>query len=229
MPSLQENVAKIAAYYAAQAPEFDEIVGFGSTRREQMFEPLKAMYLQAFKGAKVLELACGTGYWTSILASTAESVLATDVNPELVQLTQQRIASLPNARCQVADAYSLEGITEKFSGAFANFWLSHVPKKMLRPFLDTLHSRLQPGALVQFADHLDTAGYRSLASSGRRVDEHGDVYEERRLSDGRHFETIKNFPEETELRAHLEEIADEITYTEVSSLWVLFYRVKSKQ
>lgn len=49
----------------------------------------------------------------------ARGVLATDIHPELVEATRQRVKSFPNVRCQVADAYSLKAVNECFSRAFA--------------------------------------------------------------------------------------------------------------
>ena len=42
-------------------------------------------------GMRVLELGCGTGFWTEQLAATANSVMATDINPEVMKLLKMRI------------------------------------------------------------------------------------------------------------------------------------------
>lgn len=224
MAHQQDNVQRVAAYYAAQADEYEEISGIGTDLFENTFARLKKLYQNRFAGLDVLELACGTGYWTAVLATTAKSVLATDVNPELVALSGKKLASVPNVRCEVASAYSLDSVNGTFSAAFAHFWLSHVPKKKLRSFLETLNARLRPDALVMFADLLE---YQPKWGQ-RRVDEHGDLYEDRMLRDGRRFETIKNFPTEKELTGALRGIANEIEYTiyRPENIWAVFYRVK---
>ncbi|MDY6945535.1 MAG: class I SAM-dependent methyltransferase, partial [Pseudomonadota bacterium] len=134
-------------------------------------------------------------------------------------------------RCQVADAYALDAIDGEFSAAFAHYWWSHMPKQLCQPFLESLHRRLRPGAVVSFTDNLPyEAGWVK-----RRVDEHGDIYEERSLRDGSCFETIKNFPSQAELAALLEGVADSMTYTEhqigntadgPSRLWTVTYRLR---
>jgi SAM-dependent methyltransferase len=225
MPSLQENIASIAKFYATLASEFDDMSGFGSEQVEQMYAPLKEKYLAAFKDRDVLEVACGTGYWTTVLARTARSVFATDINPEQVEITRSKVQSFHNVRCQVASAYTLEAVPGDFSGAFAHFWWSHVPSQKLRSFLETLREHLQPGALVIFADSVAPPRYEAK----RRVDEHGDTYEERTLRDGRRLETLKNFPAETDLRRALDGVADDIVYEEVAAMWVLSYRSRPKQ
>ena len=69
----------------------------------------------------------------------------------------------------------------------------------------------------------------------RRVDEHGDIYEERTLRDGARFETIKNFVSESEFKELLSDVADDISYVEhdtgngahePSHLWTLSYQLK---
>ena len=149
MPSLEDNIARVAAYYAARAPEYHETTGYDLERVDARFARVKAFYQTAFKGHNVLEIACGTGYWTRIVAGTADSVLATDIHPELVDATRQRSISLPNVQCQVADAYRLDTVAGTFSGAFAQFWWSHIPRDRRKAFLDTLHARLEPGALIK--------------------------------------------------------------------------------
>lgn len=231
MPSLEENIARVAAYYAARAPEYHETTGYGLERVDTGYARLKAFYQGAFAGRDVLEIACGTGYWTEAIAATAHRVVATDIHPELVEATRRRLEPYAHARSQVADAYTLATVTESFSGAFAQYWWSHIPRKMRKPFLDVLHSKLRPGARIIFADN---AEYQASWVQ-RRVDEHGDIYEERSLRDGSHFETIKNFVSEAEFRELLTDVAEDIAYVEhdtgngahePSHLWTLSYRLK---
>jgi SAM-dependent methyltransferase len=231
MPSLEENMARVAAYYAARAPEYHETTGYGLERVDTGYARLKDLYRAAFQGRDVLEIACGTGYWTEAIATTARTVVATDIHPDLVDATRKRLEPYPHARCQVADAYMLDTVAGSFSGAFAQYWWSHIPRKMRRPFLDVLHSKLRPGARVMFADN---AEYQASWVQ-RRVDEHGDIYEERTLRDGSRFETIKNFVSESEFKELLADVADDITYVEhdtgngahePSHLWTLSYQLK---
>ena len=67
-------------------------------------------------------------------------------------------------------------------------------------FLNVLHARLEPGALVVFTDNRYVEG-SSLPIT--REDADGNTYQERRLRDGTEYEVLKNFPEEAELRSLL--------------------------
>jgi protein-L-isoaspartate O-methyltransferase len=231
MPSLKENVARVAEYYAARAHEYHETTGYDDTQTDAGYAALKAAHQAAFKGLDVIEIACGTGYWTEVIAQTARSVLATDIHAQLIEITRQRLKSLPHVRCQIADAYTLATVDGTFSGAFAQYWWSHIPKAMRSTFLHALHAKLRPGAFVCFTDNLE---YQADWVK-RRVDEHGDVYEERRLRDGSCFETIKNFPTEAEFAALLAGVAEDLRFVEhragpladpTSHLWSVSYRLK---
>lgn len=220
MPTLQENIEEVAKYYAKLAPEYDHLAEFEKRSASQILVPLREEYQSALRGRRVLEIACGTGNWTGVLAEVCESVLATDVNPEMLETTRRKLQSAPNVRYQLADAYSLSDVEQGFSGAFAHFWWSHVPRKKAVQFLETLHSHLEPGAVVLFVDSLHYPGKR-------RVDEHGDTYEERSLRDGRSYETIKNFPTEQELRALIDGKGEVLAYREHPEhvVWSLLYKL----
>ncbi|MFC4313711.1 class I SAM-dependent methyltransferase [Steroidobacter flavus] len=230
MPSMEENVARVAAYYQARAHEYHETTGYHRDNVDAGYARLKEQHQAAFAGHDVLEIACGTGYWTAVIAATARSVVATDVHTELVQATSERLRRFPNVRCQVADAYTLDTVQETFSAAFAQYWWSHIPRAMCPVFLRALHSKLRPGAFVSFSDNLE---YQAEWVK-RRVDEHGDNYEERSLRDGTRFETVKNFPTKAEFEALLDGVAEDVTFLEQevgdidgpARLWTVSYRLK---
>lgn len=223
MTSLEETIAKVTAFYSNHAPYFHQ-VAYADGHSEWKHARLKEAYRAAFAGHAVLEIAAGSGYWTEAVASTAKHVLATDVHENLVAVIRQRLQALPNVGCQVADAYSLAGVAGSFTAAFAQYWWSHIPKRKLQGFLDTLHAKLQPGALVFFSDDL----LYHIEGMTRRTDDYGDIHERRPMRDGTHAETLKNFPTEQELIQLLEGVADDITYQEYEPehIWTLSYRLR---
>ncbi|RPI69055.1 MAG: class I SAM-dependent methyltransferase [Geobacteraceae bacterium] len=80
-----------------------------------------------FTGETVLEIACGTGYWTKFIAPSAAHIVAVDSAPETIRIAKERV---PEGIVQfvVGDAYALPVHLGEFSAAFAGFWFSHVPK-----------------------------------------------------------------------------------------------------
>jgi demethylmenaquinone methyltransferase/2-methoxy-6-polyprenyl-1,4-benzoquinol methylase len=217
--SLPDDVAR---YYAARAPMYDETAGYTDPEAEALREPIKARYRDIFAGRAVLEIACGAGYWTKVIAESAHFLLAVDIHPDLVAQAKARCAGLTNLQFEVADAYTLDGISPGFSAGFAQWWWSHVPRERLRTFLAALHGKLRPGALVLFVDQLPYPGFP------RRQDANGNTLEQRTLPDGRAFEIVKNFPTETELRAAVAGIADRVQYIKrpKEKSWELMYAVR---
>ena len=218
---LSEDVAR---YYEARAAEYDVSAGYANLLAEDVRAPIKRRYQQAFRGHDVLEIACGTGYWTEVISKTAKSVLATDVSPAMVNLARKKLASVRNVKFHAADAYSLDSVPTGFTAAFAHWWWSHVPKLRLKAFLAALHGKLKPGAFVLFVDQLPSA----YESKNRRQDAEGNLVEERVLDDGRSFLIVKNFPTEQEIRGALEGVAEDVHYEEhrEEHTWSVSYRTR---
>ena len=52
----------------------------------------------------VLELGCGTGYFTRELARSGADIVAVDVSPELLEIARAN-CSAPNVRYEIQNAY----------------------------------------------------------------------------------------------------------------------------
>lgn len=224
MAQPSDPVTETAEYYAARAPVYDETAGYSDLEAEELRISIKERFRSLFAGHKVLEIACGTGYWTPTIAEVAESVHAIDINPVVLSQAEERCRRFRNVTFQIADAYTLAEVPGGFSAAFGIFWWSHVPRERLRDFPGALHIRLEPGAFVLFRDQLPYDG------PSRRTDAHGNTLEERSLPDGRTFEIVKNFPTEEDLRDTLAGIADHVEYIERpdEKSWSVTYTVRSK-
>ncbi|MET0383949.1 MAG: class I SAM-dependent methyltransferase [Burkholderiaceae bacterium] len=197
-----------ARYYAARANEYDVSVGYGTPLLEAYLSPLKARLRAMLAGHEVLEVACGTGYWTWNAAQSAGSIVAVDADPTSVALASERLAPIASVRCALADAYKLDNIDESFTAAFSMFWWSHMPKAKIDRFLKALHARLVPGARVIFVDQLPYPH-----NEPRRFDDEGNLIEVRRLLTGETFEIVKNFPTEAELSQALSGFARTLDYS----------------
>ena len=178
----------IEEYYSERASVFDETSGYNDPEAEKLREPIKQRFREIFRGRNVLEIACGSGYWTAVIGQAAESVLAIDNNRSLLEQAQDRCCNQTNIHFQLADAYTLEGGPGGFNAAFGHGWWSHLPKKNIKTFLTALHSKLNPGALVLFNDQLPYDGFY------RKTDKAGNTLEQRILPNTRSFMIVKNFP-----------------------------------
>jgi demethylmenaquinone methyltransferase/2-methoxy-6-polyprenyl-1,4-benzoquinol methylase len=183
------------SYYAARAGEYDRV--YQKPERQADLRQIEQWLPSVLSGKRVLEVACGTGYWTQFIAPVASSLVAIDSAPENLRIAEQRVPA-GNVLFQVGDAYALARTDRKFSAAFAGFWFSHVPLDRQREFLRGLNSALEPGSKVVLLDNLFVEG-SSSAVSGR--DAQGNTYQSRKLSDGSTHRVLKNFPTEAQLRA----------------------------
>jgi SAM-dependent methyltransferase len=212
--------ATLVEYYTRRAGEYERI--YAKPERQEDLATLRALLKQWLAGHQVLEVACGTGYWTQMISESAASVLATDLNEETLEIARRKAYPKRNVEFQLADAWSLPNLSGNFTAGFAAFWWSHVPKQTIHVFVEALHRELSAGALVVFVDNNFVEGSSTPVA---RRDEAGNTFQKRRLDDGAEFEVLKNFPEEAELRGSVAGFADNIAVMELKYYWCLSYRL----
>ena len=208
----------MAGYYAERAAEYERI--YHKPERQADLRQLRDFVERAFADRQVFEVACGTGYWTEILSRSAGSVVATDINEEVLAIARSKPIDTRRTAFRRADAYTLPVEQQHFTGGLAVFWWSHVPKSRLTGFLRGFHRVLSPGARVVFIDNAYVEGSSTPIS---RTDEHGDTYQIRRLDYGSRHEVLKNFPTESELRAAVEDLATDVRVEFLQYYWILSY------
>jgi demethylmenaquinone methyltransferase/2-methoxy-6-polyprenyl-1,4-benzoquinol methylase len=214
---MADALAQMLAYYAARAPHYDAVYLKPERRRD--IAHLAAWLPACFRGRHVLEVACGTGFWTQLIAPAAVSIVATDLTAEPLALARAR-PNVGNVRFERVDAYALPAQLGEFDGAFAGLWFSHVPVERRRAFLDGLHDRLRPGARVVMIDN-SAVQCRELPII--ETDARGNTYQQRRLPDGSEHRVLKNFPTEAQLRALLPADAGEVEFCALENFWTLTY------
>lgn len=146
----------------------------------------------------VLDMACGTGFWTAKLARRAASVTALDGSAAM--LAGVEALGLPNVHPLRADLFDWHPPTQWDAVFFAN-WLAHVPELRFDAFWATVDAAMLPGGRAVVVD---------VASEERRIEEEVVEHEElgpitrRRLKDGRRYDVVKRYWEPDELLARLE-------------------------
>ena len=184
----------LVSYYARRAAEYERI--YAKPERQADLAALRARFGKLLAGKHVLELACGTGYWTEVIASRAAQVTAVDANEEVLQIA--RTKRYPENRVDFisGDCYSPPDSGRRHDALFAGHWWSHVPLGRMDAFLQTAVQSVAPGAMIAFFDNNYVAGSSTVVS---RRDTEGNSYQTRRLEDGSTHEVLKNFPAESEL------------------------------
>lgn len=210
--------ASMASYYAVRVQEYERI--YHKPERQDDLRRLCSLVESEFAGVDVFEVACGTGYWTEVLARSASSVHATDINDEVLAIARSKPIDTQRVIFRRDDAYALPDLSQRFTGGFSGFWWSHVPKARVQTFLRGFHRLLSPGARVMFIDNAYVEGSSTPIS---RTDEHGDSYQIRRLDDGSAHEVLKNFPTESELVSLVGGLASDVRVEFLRYYWVLSY------
>jgi SAM-dependent methyltransferase len=195
------DIAALERYYRLCAPEYEALYyREDSVRREEIGQISHAMN-DALHGRSVLEIACGTGFWTTRLSEVASSIVAIDSADEMLALARTKPRKSDRVRYVRADAYDLNSVAGEFNGALANFWLSHVPKRRIHGFLTALHARIGIGAHVFMADNVMLPAFGGVFVKPAGSD---DSFRIRTLSDGSEHRIIKNYYEADDLRGILE-------------------------
>jgi len=212
---------RMREYYAQRASIYERM--YHKPERQADLRAMEAWLADAFVGRRVLEVACGTGWWTPHGARAATSWLATDVNPETIAVAQAK-AMPPAVRFATVDAYRFAELgAQRFDAAFAGFWWSHVLRARLPAWLALLHERLDAGARVALLDNRYVEGSSTPLS---RRDADGNTYQLRTLDDGSTHEVLKNFPTRDEALAALGTRAHDVQWIEHAHYWTLSYTLR---
>ena len=222
--------ADLIRYYAQRAHQYERV--YHKPERQSDLRNLRELVASAFAGKRVLEVACGTGYWTEIIAPRAASVVALDINEEVLALARAKPIPIGKVTFLRGDAFALPKLPRGFDAALAGFWWSHISKSRLPLFLKDLHDALEPGAMVMFFDNAFVAGSSTPLSrndsDGNPVshrDAEGNTYQERVLDDGSRHQVIKNFPTADELRKSVAAFAKEVTVRFLTYYWIVTYKL----
>ena len=208
-------------YYAKRAAVYEQV--YDKPERQHELEWLRRRVPEIFAGRTVLEVACGTGYWTQFIARKAARVHACDINEAVLEIAREKPIPAGRASFFKADAVTLEGVPAGCDAAFAGFWWSHVKKSDLAKFIATLAAKLAPGSVVAILDNSYAEGSSTAIS---RRDAEGNTYQMRNLPGGEHYEVLKNFPTPEELAAAVRPVAREAHLESLTYYWLLVFTVR---
>lgn len=98
---------------------------------------------------RALEVGCGSGEFTRLLAARAGSVLAVDLSPEMIRLATQASSARANVEYVLGDFMRLPLPPEEFDCAVSLATLHHLP---LDEALPRLTAALRPGGVLVIHD-----------------------------------------------------------------------------
>ncbi|MFM2226564.1 MAG: hypothetical protein RJA07_2766 [Bacteroidota bacterium] len=210
----------LVSYYKDRAEEYEKI--YSKPERQEDLKTAATILQQIFADKQVLEIACGTGYWTEKIATTATSIFATDINETVIEIAKRKDLSNNQVTFGLADIYNFPN-QKKFESLFGGFIWSHILLQDLDKLLSTINSLVLPGGTVVFLDNNFVEGSNHPIT---KTDEQGNSFQTRKLADDTTHLVLKNFPTEIFLRHKLKDIADEIKFINLTYYWIICFTTK---
>jgi len=209
----------LASYYAKRAAEYERF--YDKPERQGEYAALRERVAGLLAGRRVLELACGTGYWTRVMAATAAEVTALDFNQEVLDVAASKNLPKDKVTFGIGDAYAPPDLGRRHDALFAGFWWSHVLLQDLDSFLRGALNAVAPGSLIAFLDNRYVEGSNTPVS---RCDAQGNTYQARKLEDGSSHEVLKNFPDDAELLRRASAHGTQAKVEDFKYFWLLSWR-----
>lgn len=182
-------------YYDERASEYEEayVLGTGTAsiadpevfRREAL---LLTQMVEHFARGRLVDLACGTGYWLPYYVAGCSSVTLIDQAPRMLQECRKKIASLDALdRITIVQDDVLEHSfrPRAFDSALVGFLISHLTDEEEQQLFERLKTMLDTDGRFLI---LDSAWSPERARFNRKTER-----QERRLNDGSRFEIYKRY------------------------------------
>ncbi len=179
----------LVEYYRRRAGEYEEIYDWRDPDRQREQDLLTTTIRDSLRGRDVLEVACGTGWWTRILSESARSIMATDLGDEVMDIARKKIYGCP-VTFRREDAYNLSFEDDSFNGGLAFSWFSHIPHDLIDRFLDEFHRALAGGSRIIIVDNVYIQG---IGGELEGKEDDPNTYKIRTLKKGGVFTIVKNY------------------------------------
>ncbi len=208
----------LTSYYSERAREYEKI--YEKPERQDDLQKITLLLKDIFSGRELMEVACGTGYWTEKIAQTAREIHATDINNTVLKIAKAKDYHDTKVTFRAADFNKIKphGNHESLFGGF--IW-SHIKLQELDEFVDLMISQVAPGGELVFVDNNYVKGSSTPVAF---KDESGNTYQKRILENKKEFLVLKNFPSEKFLRKLLKHKSTEIKFTSLKYYWILIFK-----
>jgi len=182
-------------YYHRRADEYDKIYYRDHLRRQQELAELYTLSAQVLSGRDILDLACGTGFWTRAVSGLTRSITAVDINAAML-----KVASAKKYACPVnwveSNVFNLPFEEQRFDGILATFLVSHIKRQDLDRLGQIIRDKLRPGSSIFLADNnLICELQPDLVIGADKI----NTYKVRLLENGQKYLILKNYFEKKEV------------------------------
>ena len=143
--------AETVGVYNARAGDYAKM-----TDRSGRIDPDLLIFMERLpEGGHVLDLGCGPGTASAVMATRGFVVTATDASAEMVALAARHAG----VEARLATFEEIEG-RDLYDGVWANFSLLHAPRDQMPGYLARLVTALKPGGKFHIGMKLGTGAQR---------------------------------------------------------------------
>ena len=203
-------------YYNKRLQEYETV--YTKPERQSDLNALLSRLQTDVSRREVLELACGTGWWTERLAAHAASWIATDADTGALDIVQHKAIQGLSATTTL-NAYQ-PSVSAPVDCVFAAHWYSHLRLDERSTFFRSVHGCLKPGGRLIMLDNNFVSGSSTAIS---RTDIEGNTYQTRKLKDRSLHEVLKNFPDHQQLAASAKPYFEKIAFNNELTLNTIYY------
>jgi demethylmenaquinone methyltransferase/2-methoxy-6-polyprenyl-1,4-benzoquinol methylase len=193
--------SRMLQYYQERASEYEEayVLGTGtaSIPDPSVFQDEAALLggvVQRFVQGRVIDLACGTGYWLPHYAPRCSSITLFDQSENMLDQCEKKVVALGIAdRCAIVrgDFFDYEFNPAAYDSTLLGFFASHLTEPQEAFFFAALSRMLTPEGRFLILDSAWSAERaRFNVKAGRQ---------RRRLNDGTGFEIYKRYFDEHDI------------------------------
>ena len=202
-------------YYSERAKEYEKI--YLKPERQNDLSTISQYLKDHFMNKTVMEIACGTGYWTKFISESAESVVASDINENVLKLAKSKMYKCP-VDFIAEDVFNISRGSGSYDAGFGGFIWSHISVNELAPFLKSFLANIKPGGTAIFIDNEYVEGNSTPIAF---YDDEGNTYQIRKLDDGSEYRVIKNYPSDDKMIDLIRPFASEYGIKRLRYFWIL--------
>jgi 2-polyprenyl-3-methyl-5-hydroxy-6-metoxy-1,4-benzoquinol methylase len=208
----------LISYYSDRAKEYEKV--YLKPERQLDLQKATTVLQSIFSQKTVLEIACGTGYWTERIAQTATSIYATDISQSVIEVARSKHYPI-KVTFEVCDMYSCKP-GGKYESVFGGFIWSHIPLQDLDKFIDNINGFVAPGGLIVLMDNNYVEGSNHPITE---TDGQGNTYQIRKLENETSHLVLKNFPTKEFIMDKFSTIASAVDFLKLTYYWIASFRL----
>lgn len=209
----------LTSYYNERAKEYDKI--YQNPHEQKNLTEAVNLFQKLLHKKTVIEIACGSGYWTEKISKSAISIFATDINRSMIEIAKNR-CSFDNVTFELVDMFALN-INSTYDALFGGFVWNHIPLQNLENFLHKIKQFLNPNGKIIF---IDTKPVNNSSKRITKIDEQGNTYQTRTLENGTTHLVLKNHPTRDFIFQKFSKISADIKYIEMDFYWIVICELK---